>query len=96
MTRRELTHAVARATGESAHLIRERGFSLIDAGQPCDPESSAGLGLTCPGCGADVQLVAVGSDPLPEFAECGRCDAVYAWDEDEVDLLESLPAAACA
>lgn len=98
MTEREFTRAVADATGEPRSLIRSRGFSLITADEPPEVDEPAHLGLSCPGCGAEVRLITAdaGADALPEFAECGRCDAVYGYDEDEICVLEPLAVAACA
>ena len=80
MTHSEIEKAVARATGETRHVIRRYGFSLVpeEPEPPIDPS----LVLDCPGCGIRLQANDV-SDPLGEL-ECPRCDAVYPFAVDEL------------
>ena len=82
MSRNRLQSLIARATGESPRTIRQRGFSLLRLDVPVAP-LSAQLCLSCPGCGAEVPLA---STPLPEWAECDRCDIAYPYDESELFL----------
>jgi uncharacterized C2H2 Zn-finger protein len=94
MTRSEVERAVCRATGESRHLVRSYGFSLIDpeSGSIGDPS----LMLDCPGCGAPLDAC-FASGPL-KFVECPRCDAVYPFSVDEIYVTENSKTAlpACA
>ncbi len=82
MPRNRLQSLVARATGESHRTVRQRGFSLLRLDVPT-ALPPAQLCLSCPGCGAQVPL---SSTPLPEWAECDRCDIAYPYDESEVFL----------
>ena len=95
MTPSEVERAVCRVTGESRHLIRSYGFSLID------PQSASiadpALALDCPGCGASLDAAHASSGPH-RFIECPRCDAVYPFSIDEIYVAESSKTAlsACA
>lgn len=80
MTRSEVEQAVARATGESRHLIRRYGFSIVP--EEPKPLTEVLLVLDCPGCGARLDVHDV-SNPLGEL-ECPRCDAVYPFEVDEL------------
>jgi hypothetical protein len=82
MSRNRLQFLVSRATGESRRTIRQRGFNLLRLDVPIAPLPSQ-LCLSCPGCGREVFLQ---STPLPEWAECDRCDIAYPYDESEVFL----------
>lgn len=82
MSRNRLQSLVARATGESHRTVRQRGFSLLRLEVSTAPPPSQ-LCLSCPGCGAQVPL---SSTPLPEWAECDRCDIAYPYDESELFL----------
>jgi hypothetical protein len=84
MSRNRLQSLVARATGESHHTIRQRGFSLLRLEVPLAPPEPR-LCLSCPGCGAEVPLMSEGGQ-LPEWAECDRCDIAYPFEEREVFL----------
>lgn len=84
MSRNRLQSLVARATGESNHTIRQRGFSLLRLDVPVAPPASR-LCLSCPGCGNDVPLTSQ-EGQLPEWAECDRCDIAYPFEECEVFL----------
>ncbi|MFO1045861.1 MAG: hypothetical protein U0941_29105 [Planctomycetaceae bacterium] len=85
MSRNRFQSLIARATGESPRTIRQRGFSLLRLEVPVAP-LPAQLCLSCPGCGAEVPL---SSTPLPEWAECDRCDIAYPYDESELFLPDS-------
>ncbi|HEV3301717.1 MAG TPA: hypothetical protein VG055_18835 [Planctomycetaceae bacterium] len=81
-------------TGESHGTIREFGFIL--ARQEPEPESEPTLAVDCPGCGARLELNP--SQPPNGSVECWRCDAIYAYSDEEIyvsDTAES-PLAACA
>ncbi|MDB5348497.1 MAG: hypothetical protein JWP89_6874 [Schlesneria sp.] len=92
MSRSRLNSLVATATGESSRTIRQRGFSLLRLDVPFATPAPQ-LCLSCPGCGADVQLTS-DRGSLPEWAECEQCDIAYPYEEHEVflpdhDLAES-------
>jgi hypothetical protein len=94
MTRSELERAVARATGESRHVIRRYGFSIVP--EEPQPPTDVLLVLDCPGCGARLDVDDV-SNPLGEL-ECPRCDAVYPFAVDELYVADGPQRvfAACA
>ncbi|HEY4261967.1 MAG TPA: hypothetical protein VGM98_17480 [Schlesneria sp.] len=92
MPRSLLNSLVANATGESSRTIRQRGFSLLRLDVTIATPAPH-LCLSCPGCGADVQLTSNRGN-LPEWAECDQCDIAYPYEEHEVflpdrDLAES-------
>jgi hypothetical protein len=94
MTNSEIEQAVARATGESRHVISRYGFSLVP--DQCEHETDVSLALDCPGCGARLDVADV-SQPLTEH-ECGRCDAVYPFTVNELYVADrtTQPLAVCA
>jgi hypothetical protein len=94
MTRSELERAVARVTGESRHVIRRYGFSIVP--EEPEPPTEVSLVLDCPGCGARLDVDDV-SNPLGEL-ECPRCDAVYPFAVDELYVADGPQRAfaACA
>ena len=94
MTRSEIEQAVARVTGESRHVIRRYGFSIVPE-EPVPPTEVL-LVLDCPGCGARLDVDDV-SNPPGEL-ECPRCDAVYPFAVDELYVADGPQRAfaACA
>lgn len=77
--------AVALATGESIHLIHQRGFHLV---MESPEQEESRLGLSCPGCGQENELSERGLEELPEWAECPRCESAYPYRHEEVYVLD--------
>jgi hypothetical protein len=94
MTRSQIEQAVARVTGESRHVIRRYGFSIVP--EAPEPPTEVLLVVDCPGCGARLDVDDL-SNPLAEL-ECPRCDAVYPFMVDELYVADGLQRAfaACA
>lgn len=82
MTQQELDCAVAEVTGESLATIQDRGFSLDPTTGQDDDEPV--FVILCPFCGAKA-ILAGNADELPEYAECGRCDTVFDYSDDEIE-----------
>lgn len=82
MTQSELDCAVAKATGEPVSVIESRGFGLDRPSKhPIDDEPV--LAVSCPFCGT-AAILANTPKELPEDAECGRCETVFPYDDDEI------------
>ena len=85
MSRAELHLAVADATGEALATIDRLGFRLLTGDsldEPCEDQPL--LVLDCPCCGKPIVLSDGDPENLPAVAECGRCEAVFDYREDEV------------
>jgi hypothetical protein len=90
MTQTQLDHAVAVATGESPRTVARLGFSLVPDG-PDEPPPLY-LAVDCPHCRKPAWFpgrLADGSCPL---AECPGCDALFAFDLDDVRITAARPA----
>ena len=86
MTRHQLEHAVAGATGESLRTIRGLGFAVL-AFEPEEPESDGdSLVLDCPFCGHPVPYLGHVGDGSAAMAECDSCDVYFDPLPDEVYL----------
>ena len=86
MTRLQVEHAVAGATGESLRTIRGLGFAML-AFRPHEPEpEAAALVLDCPFCGHAVPYPGLVRDGSAAMAECDRCDVYFDPLPDEVYL----------
>jgi hypothetical protein len=94
MNRSALERAVASATGESRRTVRRYGFSLVPD-EPTAPDTTAHLGLDCPGCGAEIALPKRNAE-LPELTECSRCDGAYPFAPHELYLAAALDEAVLA
>lgn len=84
---------VSRITGESIATVKRLGFREKKRRQQDLPASDNPpvAVIDCPCCGGTVVLAWNREDPLPEFAECRRCEtATPYWDNEvyEIDLLE--------
>jgi hypothetical protein len=90
MTQAQLVHAVAVATGESPRTVARLGFSVAPDG-PTD-FGPLYLAVDCPHCRKPARFpgqLADGSCPL---AECPGCDALFAFDLDDVRVTAARPA----
>ena len=92
MSRISLYSALALVTGESLATIERLGFEHKHRAEPDRPDADDPLAVVdCPCCGGTVVLAWNRSDDLPEFADCGRCETVFPYSDDEVyetDLLD--------
>jgi hypothetical protein len=84
MTQTEFERALVRATGDTRRTIRQHGFTLLE--DDGDSTSEPTIAINCPGCGACLDT---GSNPMPEFVDCPRCDATYPYSESEVYVAEA-------
>ena len=106
MTRALFLSAVALATGETLATIQRLGFRHKRRARADEPTRDDPVTvIDCPCCGGTVVVAWNRSAPLPELADCRRCETLFPYSEREVyeaDLLdvaiaeplEYIPAAA--
>src|SRR5262245_30304584 len=89
---------VAHITGDSDATLERLGISEKNRSpQNLLPEDDSVPVLVCPCCGGTVVLAWNRHDPLPEYAECRRCDGAIPYSDTEIyemDLLELAAAPA--
>jgi hypothetical protein len=89
MTQAQLDSQIARITGESLSDIHLLGFSLVsDDHDDLEPETVQ-LVLDCPFCRRPVPYLGLATDGSETMAECDRCDVYFAFDAEEIYVLES-------
>ncbi len=89
MTQAQLDSQIARITGESLAEIHCLGFSLeSDHHDDLEP-ATLQLVLDCPFCRCPVPFPGLASDGSETMADCDRCDVYFAFDPEEIYVLES-------
>jgi hypothetical protein len=86
--------AIARITGDSLATIKRLGFVQKRRRLSASPDTDDPLAvIDCPCCGGTVVLAWNRTDPLPEFADCRRCETVFPYSDTEVYEadLEAVP-----
>ena len=86
MTRRQLEHAVAGATGESLRTVRGLGFGVLEFGHDGPDSEVTTLVLDCPFCGRVIPYPGLAGDGSPAMAECDPCDVYFDAIPDELYL----------
>ncbi len=89
MTQTQLDSQIARITGESLTEIHLLGFSLVPDHQDEPEPGTVLLVLDCPFCRCPVPYPGLASDDSEAMAECDRCDVYFAFDPEEIYVLES-------
>ena len=84
MTRTQLNHRVARATGETLRTIHGLGFNVVRR-VPADLEpEDLRLAITCPFCRRPVPYPGLAGDGALPMGECPGCDVYFPFEADEV------------
>ena len=90
MTQAQLERAVASATGESVHTVRQLGFGFQNSGaSPVPRTDDLSLVLDCPFCGRPVPYPGRAGDGAPAMAECDRDDVYFGFDPGDVYVAQS-------
>jgi hypothetical protein len=89
MTQAQLDSQIASITGESLTEIHLLGFSLESDHHDELESSTVQLVLDCPFCRCPVPYPGLASDDSETMAECDRCDVYFAFDLEEIYVLES-------
>jgi hypothetical protein len=85
MTHSLLHSTIARLTGDPVATIQRIGFCLKHRTSSDQPDADDPVAvIDCPCCGATVVVGWNRTDPLPEFAECRRCETVIPYSESEI------------
>lgn len=90
MTQAQLEDAVAEATGESIRTVTCIGFSVVPDDEDDHETEPLYLVVNCPHCREAAHYPGRLADGSYPMAECPGCDALFAFDVQDVYVAASV------